>query len=240
MGQPTNAEFRSKIEECERTIEETLDRWERIPPERKPYMRLGLNARAIGVYSVSLGELSVAREWFAKASDWYRGEREKVRGELDEPQMLLWTLLTAVLSGDDGAMATAAGSAADVANPDPEYFTHFDRCLAGLIDGDDETVLAAAADLEASEAAASELDYYTGLGAACEAIVRENSARLDEALAEVLRRHEERVPKLGATMDDALVCIEATALCILAKKRGLPVESLDAVGSEYVPSTILK
>lgn len=238
----TTDELRSKAARSEEKFDILTEDWETVPEKRrrKLYGGVGQEARSVGLYTILTGDVTTGRQWLRRSSEWYLNARRARRGSVNEPQMLLWTLLTAVLSGDDGAMTTATESAADVENTDPEYFTHFDRCLAGLIGGDDEAVLAAAAELEANErSAAGELDYYTGLGAACEAIVRGDVARLDRALSEVLRRHEELVPKLGATMDDALVCVEATALSLLAKERGLPVESLDAVESEYVPPVLL-
>lgn len=240
MTDMTETELREKREGCEETIESSLEIWDQIPPERKPYVRLGLNARGIAVYSLLLGEPKAAREGFVKASEWYRKEREKCKGELDEPQMLLWTLLTAVLSGDEETAKTAAENASVVENRDPEYFYHFDRCLAGLIDGDDEQVLESAEELsEREDGAAETLDYYDGLATACAASATDDFERLEQGLAEILDRHEDLAPSFGKTMDDGLVCYPATALTALARRRGIPVEDLGALGSEYVPHELI-
>lgn len=217
-------ELRDKAERCEEIIDRTLDRWENIPPKRKPYVRLGLMARGCGIYTLLLGDIDSAREWFAESSARYLRERERCRGGPNEPQMLLWTLLTAILLGDEEAMREAAESGASIEQTGPEYFTQFDRCLVGLLDGDDDAVRAAAAELSANEdAAADRLDYYDGLGATCRAIAAENLDDLDRGLAVVLVRHEELVPTFGETMDDGLVCIPATALVVLARRRSLAV-----------------
>lgn len=241
MTEISDAELRDKAERCEEIIDRTVDRWENIPPERKPYVRLGLKARGCGIYTLLLGDTDSAREWFAESSARYLQERERCRGSTNEPQMLLWTLLTAVLSGDEDAMREAAESGASVEHADPKYFTQFDRCLVGLLDGDDNAVRAAADELAASEDdAADRLDYYDGLGATCRAIAAEDTDALDRGLAAVLERHEELVPTFGATMDDGLVCIPATALLVLARRRGLAVEGLDALDSEYVPRELVE
>lgn len=241
MTDITDAELREKIEGCEKTIESSLEIWDQIPPERKPYTRLGLNAKGIAVYSLFLGEVDKAHEWFVKASEWYREVRNRRKGRTNEPQMLLWTLLTAVLSGDEETAETAAESAAVVENRDPEYFYHFDQCLAGLIDGDDERVLGSAEELsEREDGAAETLDYYDGLGTACAAIATDDFERLDRGLAEILDRHEELVPTFGKTMDDGLVCYPATALAALAQRREIPVEDLDALDGEYVPLELIE
>lgn len=99
---------------------------------------------------------------------------------------------------------------------------------------------AAAEELSEREGGAAEtLDYYDGLATACAASVTGDIERLDRGLAEILDRHEDLAPTFGKTMDDGLVCYPATALTALARRRGIPVEDLGALGSEYVPHELI-
>lgn len=235
MAPISEERIEEEIDRSRSVLDATVREWSRIPPQRKPYRRLGDCARQLGVYHVLLGQYGEARHQFGEAARAYLEARKQAIGQVDEVVMLLWTLLSAVLSGEDERRRQAAESAAVVDNQEPEYFYNFDACLSHLIRGKDDQALTAANFLSGFERQeAQRLDYYNGLGLAARGIVTDNPEVLTAGLREMLQTHEILRRRFGEDADDALVCIPATALLVLASERGIDVSALP-VGSEYIP-----
>lgn len=224
-------------------LDSALSGFEDTPEEERPYFRLARSARPLGVYHLLLGERDESVAWFAKSAKWFNGRWQQVRGGTNEPQMAMWMLLTAVLSRDaDLADQMAERIVEDgIEHSEPAYFTQFDACLANLIVGNDEAAIDAADSLaEMEPEAPEEVQYYPGLGDACRAIVDGDVAAFDAALDRILVRHEELVPTLGETADDAVICIPATVYLLVADDRGLSVTETDAFDSKYVPQLLFE
>lgn len=242
MSEINSGELNSKIERQRDKINSTLERWDSIPEEQKPYFRLARSARSIGVYFILLGNQRVSNKWFTKATAWFRDNREKVRNEHNEPQIAMWSLVMAVLSTKDGLAKEVAVEIVEegIKHTSPTYFTYFADGLAHLILGNDDAVNEIGDSLTALEPDAPEnLDFYPGLGDACKAIIAKDPNALDSALERVLSWHmNEMVPKLGELADDALVCFPATVFLLLAENRGFEPEKLDVFDSEYIPETL--
>lgn len=238
MRRLTEQELSEKTEREKESVQTLTKNWDEIPEERRGrlYGGLGQRTRAVGIYSLLRGETSEGGKWLEEASDWYLKAWEFRRGGENEVQNLLWALETSVLAKNTDLMQTAADKADLMEYEDPAYFYHFNSCLAGLIRGETDRVRTASTELDELEegGAPSRLEYYDGLGRACQGIVSDDLTLVDEGLTDILDRHEVLVLKLGDTMDDALVCYPATTLLILAAERGLPVQNLDCIGNEYV------
>lgn len=235
MAHLSDERIEEEIDRSRSLLDATVREWPRIPAQRKPYRRLGDCARQLGVYHVLLEEYGEARHQFAEASRAYLEARKQSRGQVDEVVMLLWTLLSAVLSGEEERRQAAAESAAIVDNESPEYFYNFDACLSHLLRGKDDQALTAANFLSGFERQeAQRLDYYNGLGVAARGIVTDDPEVLTAGLREMLQTHEVLRRRFGEDADDALVCIPATALLVLASERGIEVTDLP-VESEYIP-----
>ncbi|MFC7046967.1 Imm49 family immunity protein [Halobacteriaceae archaeon GCM10025711] len=227
----TQDELQEGIERAHEIIDATLDRWDRIPPDRKPYYRLAIQARIIGLYRSVLGDREAAFEWLGKSAEWYLDSYGPGKAA-----MLVRAQLTAVLARDDALMAKAAEMAHEAESGEPTYFDGVATCLSSLIRGDDEATLRhadALTDLEST--AFQDVDYYDGLGTCCRAIATGDESLLETALETVLERHETLIPKLGDRTHDAQVCIPAAAIVVLARQRGLDVD----VESEYLPETLI-
>jgi len=242
MSEINSDELNSKIERHRDKINSTLERWDSIPEEQKPYFRLARSARSIGVYFILLENQKKSNKWFTKATAWFRDNREKVRGEHNEPQIAMWSLVVAVLSAKDELAQEVAVEIVKegIKHTSPTYFTYFAEGLAHLILGNDDAVNELGDSLTALEPDAPEnLDFYPGLGDAHKAIVAEELDALDTALERVLSWHtNEMVPTLGELSDDALVCFPATVFLLLAKNRGFEVRKLDAFNSKYIPQAL--
>lgn len=234
----SDEELDAKVERFREKIKTYTDIWDEIPEERQKslYSTLGQRFKAVGIYTTLRGDISQGKNWLEDATDWYLKAWEYRLGEDNEVQNLMWALLTSVLSRNTELMDTAAEKVDAMEFDSPAYFYQFDIALAGLIRDEDDRVLAAADGLDAIEddGAPSELTYYGGLGRACRGIATDDLGVLDRGLGTILDNHEELIPKLGETMDDALVCYPATILLVLAAERRLPVQDLDCYGNEHV------
>lgn len=242
MSEINSGELNSKIERQKDKINSTLERWDSIPEEQKPYFRLARSARSIGVYFILLGNQKESDKWFTKATAWFRDNREKVRNEHNEPQIAMWSLVMAVLSTKDGLAKEVAVEIVEegIKHTSPTYFTYFAEGLAHLILGNDDAVNEIGDSLTTLEPDAPEnLDFYPGLGDAHKSIVAEDLDALETALERVLSWHSnEMVPMLGELSDDALVCFPAIVFLLLAHKRGLEIRKLDVLDSEYIPEAL--
>lgn len=211
--------------------------------DQPPASELARRAREIAVYNLLLGNTDEAAEWFAEAVDWFRERWDQLRGEINEPQMAMWALFTAVLSQDDDLIEQTAVDVVEegIEHRSPEYYVHLDDCLANLVRGNDEAAVEAADALISLEPEApEEVGSYPGLGGACHAIVDGDAAGLDTALASTLDRHEELEKKRAESVDHILVCIPATVFLLVARNRGFVIEDSEAFQSENVPSTIFE
>ena len=142
--------------------------------------------------------------------------------------MLMWTILTSILSGNRDLMKEHAQIFDDLEYKTPSYFYYFVSCLSNLISGSKKDALKDAEKLDELEPTNySKLKYYKGLGKTCKGIAMKDSSLVTSGLINILKRHKSLIPSLGKTMDDALVCIPATALIILAKNQGIEIKPAD-------------
>ena len=202
--------------------------WDQIIPEKigSTYYGMGLESRGIAIYTLLLGNKEESLKWFEQAAKYYTKSRTK--GRDGEVQMLMWTILTSTLSRNKDLMKRSAQIFDDLEYKTPSYFYHFVSCLSNLILGNEESALVAAERLgELEPTNYSKLKYYKGLGNTCKGIVKKDSSLLTFGLTNILKRHKTLIPHLGETMDDALVCIPATALLILAKNKGIEIKPAD-------------
>lgn len=244
MSHISESEILEEVEWNEELLNSTLEDLEGTPKEEKPYFRLARLARPLGVYNLLLERQNEAVQWFTKSAEWFCGRRDQLRGEINEPQIAMWSVVTAILSTNDELAEEIATQLVEekIEHRSPEYFTHFAEGLANLLLGNDERVTRSADQLTALEPASPEqLDFYSGLGDVFRAVIADDPEKLDDSLEHVLDWHTRKmVPKLGEIADDALVCFPATALLLLARKRGFAVEHLDAFESEYVPKALFE
>lgn len=235
-------ELKRKIERNLKSIEMYKSIWNQIVPEKIPstYFGMGLEARGIAIYSLLLGNKEDAREWFEKAAEYY--SKSRVKGKDGEVQMLMWSLLTSILSKNKDLMDKSAKIIDDLDYRTPSYFYHFVSCLSNLILGNKDSVLIDAEKLEELEPANySKLKYYKGLGKTCKGIAMNDTGLIKQGLADILQRHKTLVPSLGKTMDDALICIPATALLLLSKNKGIEImpEVIMVEQRGYIPWMLL-
>ena len=187
---------------------------------------MGLNARHIAIYNLLLGNKEGSLKWFEQAAKYY--SKSRIKGRDGEVQMLMWTILTSILSGNRDLMKEHAQIFDDLEYKTPSYFYYFVSCLSNLISGSKKDALKDAEKLDELEPTNySKLKYYKGLGKTCKGIAMKDSSLVTSGLINVLKRHKSLIPSLGKTMDDALVCIPATALIILAKNQGIEIKPAD-------------
>lgn len=242
MSTKAGEEFVKEIEYSKNRIKKYEEMWDRIVPEQitSTYFSMGLNARHIAIYNLLLGNKEEAIKWFEKAAEYY--SKSRVKGRDGEVQIVMWSLLTSLLSKNKDLMDKSAKIIDDLDHRTPSYFYHFVSCLANLIIGNEDIALKNAEKLEELEPTNySKLKYYRGLGKTCRGIIKKDSNLVKSGLTDILRRHKSLVPSLGKTMDDALVCIPATGLLLLAKIRGTTVNprEIEEAYKNYIPWLLL-
>lgn len=226
-------ELEKKIERNIRRLDRDKAMWDQIIPEQIPstYFGMGLESRGIAIYNLLLGNKNEALSWFEQAAKYYA--KSRIKGRDGEVQMLMWTILTSILSGNRDLMKEHAQIFDDLEYKTPSYFYYFVSCLSNSILGNEESVLTATEKLDKLEPTNySKLKYYKGLGKTCKGIAMKDSSLVTSGLIDILKRHKSLIPSLGKTMDDALVCIPATSLIILAKNQGIGIKP-DSVNEKY-------
>lgn len=211
--------------------------------EQPPAFELARRSREIAVYNLLLEDIEKTIEWFTDATEWFDERWDQLRGEVNEPQMAMWALFTAICSRRADLLDEIAKKVASegIEYQSPQYYVHLDDCLANLVLGNDDAAVEAANALTAMEPDAPErVGSYPGLGDACRAIVDGNTAALDVAFQRMLDRQEELAGQRAKSLDHILICFPATAFALLARERGIAVEELNAFESEYVPKALFE
>lgn len=227
-----------EIEYSKKRIAKDKAMWDQIIPEQisSTYFGMGLNARHIAIYNLLLGNKEGSLKWFEQAAKYY--SKSRIKGRDGEVQMLMWTILMSILSGNRDLMKEHAQIFDDLEYKTPSYFYYFVSCLSNSILGNEESVLTATEKLDKLEPTNySKLKYYKGLGKTCKGIAMKDSSLVTSGLINILKRHKSLIPSLGKTMDDALVCIPATALIILAKNQGIGIkpDNVNENYKDYIP-----
>lgn len=211
--------------------------------EKPPAGELADRTRELGVFTLLLEDADEALGWFAEATDWYLERWHQLHGEINEPQMVMWALFTAILSRDDDLVKQTAEEVRKkgIEHQEPEYYVHLDEGLVNLVLGNDEQA-AEAADvlLNLEPDAPKRVGSYPGLGGACHAIVDDDVTGLNKALSSTLNHHEELKEQRPEGLDHIVICFPATVFLLLARDRGLPIENTDVFQSEYVPAAIFE
>lgn len=231
--------------------------WEERP-ERAPAAHTGvaLDARAVALYSVLLGEFEQASEWLGSAAEHYHASgasRLEVNVDLlstlrNAPHQLVTGLYMAVLAGDESVIREIADTILEMDREhsyqlhDGSFTTvdldaddyHHARCLAAIAIDDRER---AADRLERLQEAIGDqpegasAEHFARNAAVVDGILDPDPDRITSAIREELAHHERELPGDPEISED-LICVEATAMLVLARRAGLAVE----VDSEFVPT----
>ena len=164
--------------------------------------------------------------------------KSRVKGADSEVQGVMWPLLMAVLSGDEDLINKANAAVDDLVHTTPVYFHRFVMCLSRLTQKRYNEALVEAEELDRLEPTNySPLKYYRGLGKMSLGIIQENPKILLEGLTNIMKRHMSLIRYQGKNYDASLICIPATVLLLLAKKRGLDVKKQDLTEKfrPYIP-----
>lgn len=238
MSELTREDLLKEIEYNKKSIEHDEATWDQTVPYMVPvvYFGLGRHSRCISIYYLLLGNREEAKAWFGRASDYFLKSREP--GKDGEVQMLMWAVLASILSGDGDLMAKMARVFDDLVYRKPPYFYYFVACLSHLILREDEPSLKDAGKLRELEPRSYiKVQYYNGLGECCEGVARGDTGLVVSGLADILNRHEALIPSFGKKSDDALVCIPASALIMLARMKGMVItaEDVEEAYRQYIP-----
>jgi hypothetical protein len=245
---------RERIERFERSIWKSEWKLENQDLSEESVSRvhdsIGRDVEKIGLYELLLGDVPAATERFEESTRRFLLKYEhKKRAELEENGQQGWQtqasilqrlLYSAMLSRNDALAADAAKNADDLVAylhrfPEKEYRYHYTRALASVASqSPDERDRVDAFRESLDDVKPDFLPYFGSIATALDGVVEDDADLVVDGLEAFLERHDEKASEEPEKLSDH-VAKRATALVLLAKRRGLDIE----IESRYVPDCVL-
>lgn len=254
----TEKEMWDKVEKWEGRVRQAKEEQLWIEkPERAPaaHQSIALSARSAALYCVLLDEFDRACNWFETASDHYLASgvaRFEVNVDTlsdltNAPYQFVSAVYMASLASDEVAFREIADA---VLNADREHlyelqdgstttyeldadeFYHA-RCLAALVIDDQDRTTRSLNQLRDAIRAnrQSTAHYITRDATFAEGLLEKDPEIVTDAIEEGFLHHRRNLRGEPET-DEELICVEATAMLLLAQRAGLDID----IESEFVPT----
>lgn len=249
------SELRSKLDTYVRRVEDNID------SEPGSFLVASAATHA-GLYTVLLGRLAEAIEWFEMAADHHRRRAHRTIERADSasdlrsvPAPMGAALRMAILSGAHDLQRDVATDALEISRTYPYVVEHTGeevtveidadryhhlKTVAGLAVGDDQLTrihldgLVTA--LEANDALEAHQQRFAAVARVADGLLEADVGEIDAGLDELLAHHREHTVRGDIPeIDDEAICVEATALVILVRRRG----QSPAFESGFIPGSLL-
>ena len=219
----------NEIEYKKKRITKDIAMWDQIIPEQIPsaYYSMSSSSRGIAIYTLLLGNKEEAFNWFEKAAEYLEehivhqrfltGTWEGESGSCTD------FLYMAILSGNDKLIVKAVKMAQEIDGkypvkfPDPAQNYYYLLALSNTLSRDEKNAESLLEKIDVKCHKGYE-DYFNGLKEAVKGLLKNNVKLVLDGITQILTFHTRKYGKKAVT-DDELVCIQATALLILAKNR---------------------
>ena len=249
------SELRSKVDKYVERVENNID------SDPESFLVASAAAHA-GLYKVLLDEPDEATQWFEIAADHHRRRAHRIieRAESGSdlrsvPTPLGAALRMATLSGNRDLQQDVAIDALEIDRKYPYVIEHTgeevtvdidaDRyhhlnTVASLVAGDDSITRTHLAELhtvlDTCDTLAAHQQRFAAVGRVADGLLESDIDEIDAGLNELLAHHRQHMIRGDVPeTDDEAICVEATALGILACHRG----QSPAFESEFIPARLV-
>jgi len=199
------------------------------------------------LYKLALGSCEDAVPDFGESTEWYykgtretRQRRESLSDDFEGGVRLLKYLYSAILSGDEELLEQATEVAFETHESHYHQFStihryHLMNALAAIIQetGDQQHHLD---DLEATldDLPDDHPQYFGALWQALTGIVDQDVEAFEDGIEQFLEWHDDNVDFDNKISAGDLVCLQAVALIVLARRKGVNT----SIESPYIPDCL--